>query len=78
MKYVPDNLEGFLTEVEKTLFKEAFKRRRFERKNTKIKEIYDILQRLKKSRSVCIPTNKTNSTKVIHIEDYKRWVSDHL
>ena len=73
-----DNLEGFLTAVEKTLLKEAFKRRRFERQNTKTKEIYEILQRLKKSRSVSVLTDKTNYTKVIHIEDYKRWVSDHL
>ena len=27
---------------------------------------------------VCVPTDKTNSTKVIQIEDYKHWVSDHL
>ena len=64
--------------MEKTLLKDAFKRRHFERQNTKTKEFYDILQRLKKSGSVCVPTDKTNSTKVIQIEDYKRWVSDHL
>ena len=73
-----DNLEGFLTAVEKTLLKEAFKRRRFERQNTKTKEIYYILQNLKKPGAVCVPTDNTNSTKVIQIEDYKRWVSDHL
>ena len=78
VKHGSDNLEGFLTVVEKTLLKEAFKRRRFERKNTKTKEIYDILQRLKKSGSVCVPTDKTNSTRVIQIEDYKHWVSNHL
>ena len=77
-KHGSDYLEGFLTAVEKTLIKEAFKRRRFERKNTKTKEIYDILQRLKKSGSVCVSTNKTNSTRVINIENYKRWVSNHL
>ena len=27
---------------------------------------------------VCVQTDKTNSTKVIQIEDYKRWVYDHL
>ena len=43
-KYGSANLEGFLTEVEKTLIKEAFKRQRFERQNTKTEEIYDILQ----------------------------------
>ena len=72
------NLEGFLTAVEKTLLKEMFKRRRFGRQNTKTKEIYDIFQRLKKYGSVCVPTEKTNSTKVIQIEDNKRWVSDHF
>ena len=78
MKHGSDNLEVFLTAVEKTLLKEAFKRRRFERQNKKTKEIYDILQRLKKSGYVCVPTDKTNSTRVIYIEDYKRWVSEHL
>ena len=73
-----DNLEGFLTAVEKTLLKEAFKHQRFERQNNKTKEIYDILQRMKKSVSICVPTDKTNSTKIIQIEDCKRWVSDHL
>ena len=43
-----------------------------------IYEIYEILQRLKKSGSVCVPTDKTNSTMVIQIKDYKCWISDHL
>ena len=33
---------------------------------------------MKKSGCVCVSTEKTNSTRVIKIEDYKRWVSDHL
>ena len=77
-KHGSDNLEWFLTAVEKTLLKEAFKRRHFERKNNKTKEIYDILQRLKKYGSVCIQTDKTKSTMLIQIEYYKRWVYYHL
>ena len=46
-KHGSDNLKGFLTAVEKTLIKEYFKRRRFERPNKKTSEIYDVLQRLK-------------------------------
>ena len=46
-KHVSDNLEGFLSAVEKTLIKEAFKRRRFEQPNRKTSEIYDVLQELK-------------------------------
>ena len=34
--------------------------------------------RIEKSGCVWVPTEKTNSTRVIKIEDYKRWVSDHL
>ena len=64
--------------MEKYLLKEAFRQRRFERTDKKTSEIYEVLQRLKKSRCVCVPTDKTNSTRVINIEDYKRWVSDHL
>ena len=33
---------------------------------------------MKKYGSVCVPTDKTNSTIEIKIEDYKRWVSNHL
>ena len=33
---------------------------------------------MKKSGCVCVPTDKTNYTRVIRIEDNKRWVSDHL
>ena len=51
-KHGSDNLEGFLTAAEKTLPKEAFKRWRFERQNTKTKEIYVILQRLNPDLSV--------------------------
>ena len=33
---------------------------------------------MKKYGCVCVPTDKTNSTRVIKIKDNKRWVSDHL
>ena len=33
---------------------------------------------MKKFGCVCVPTDKTNSTRVIKIEDYKRWISEHL
>ena len=42
-----DNIEGFLTAVEKTLLKEAFRRRHFERPNKKTREIHEVLQKLK-------------------------------
>ena len=71
-KRVSDKLEGFLTSVEKTLLKEAVKRRRFELPNRKTSEIYYVLQELEKSGCVCVPTDKTNSTRVINVYDYKR------
>ena len=77
-KHGSDNLKGFLIAVGKTLLKEAFKRRRFDRQNRKTVEIYDVLQELKKSGCVCVLTDKTNATRVIKIKDYKRWVSAHL
>ena len=46
-KHRSDNLEGFLTSVGKTLLREAFKRKRFDRQNRKTVEIYEILQELK-------------------------------
>ena len=76
-KHGSENLDGFLTAVVKILLKEDFKRRRFERLNKKTREIYEVLQRLKKSGSICVPTDKTNSMRVILIEYYRRWVSDH-
>ena len=55
-KHGSNNLEGFLTAVGKTLLKEAFQRRRFERPDKKTREIYQVLKKLKKSGSVCVPT----------------------
>ena len=49
-----------------------------ERPDKKTRETYKVLQKLKKSRIVCVPTYKTNSTRVIKIKDYKFWVSEHL
>ena len=77
-KHGSDNLEGFLTAVGKNLLKEAFKRRHFDRHNRKTVELYDVLQELKNPGCVYVPTDKTNTTRVIKIEDYKRWVSAHL
>ena len=77
-KHESDNLEGFVTAVGKTLLKESFKRRSFERPNKKTSEIYDVLQRLKKSGCACVLTHNTNYNRVIKIEGYKRLVSDHL
>ena len=54
-KHWSDNLEGFLTAVEKNLLKEPFKRRRFDRQNRKTVGIYDVLQELKKIRMCVCP-----------------------
>ena len=70
--------EGFLAAVEKIILKEDFRRQHFKRPNNKTREIYKALQKLEKSVSVCVPTDKTNSTRVIKIVDYKRWFSYHL
>ena len=67
VKHGSDNLEVLLTAVVKPLIKEAFRRRRFKRLNNKTREIYKVLQRLEKFVSVCVPTDKTNSTIIISI-----------
>ena len=64
-KHGSGKIEVFLTAVGKTLLGEAFRRQRFERLNKKIREIYDVLQKLNNSGSVYVLTNKTNSTRVI-------------
>ena len=46
-KHGSDDLEGFLNVVEKTLLKEAFKRRCSDRQNRKAVKIYNVLQELK-------------------------------
>ena len=33
---------------------------------------------MQKFGSICVPTDKTNSTGVIVFEDYRRWVYDHF
>ena len=70
-KHESDNLEGFPAAVVNTLLGEAFQSRRFERTNKKTREIYEVLQKLNKSGSVCVPAYKTNSTRVIQIEYLK-------
>ena len=77
-KHGSDNFEGYLTAVGKTLLKEAFQRHCIYHLNRKTSEIYDILQELKTIGCICVLTDKTNSTRVIKIKDYKRWVSYHL
>ena len=46
-KYGSENIEGFLTAVERTLLKEAFQRRHVERPINKTRKIHDFLQKLK-------------------------------
>ena len=77
-KHRSKNIEGFLTASRKTLLKEAFWHEHFEWLNMNTRDIYKGLQKLKKYGSVCVTTDKTNSTRVIQIKDYKRWVSNHL
>ena len=59
------SLEGFLPAIGKTLIKEVFRRRCFERLNKKTREIYEVLLKLKKSGSVCVPTDKNQTQKSI-------------
>ena len=72
------NIEGFLTTVGKISLKEDFRRRQFERPKNKTREIYEVIQKLKKYRSVSVLIDKTNPTRVIEIKDYKQCVSDHM
>ena len=76
--HVSDNFEGSLNIRRKTLLKEAFWLRRFERPNKKSREIHEVLQKLKKYGSVCVTIDKTKCTSVIQVEEHKWWVSVHL
>ena len=49
-----ENLKGFLKAVGKTLLKEAFRCQHLERPNKKTREIYKVLQELKKFGSVYV------------------------
>ena len=77
-KHGYDNLKGFLTAAEKPSPRRLLNANVLSARTDKNSEIYNVLQELEKSGCVCVPTDKTNSTRVINIEDYKRWVSDHL
>ena len=77
-KHSSDNIKVFLTAVERTLLKEEFLCQRFIRPNKKTRETQEVHQKMENPRSVCVTTNKTNSTRVINISDYKLWVSKNL
>ena len=63
--------------MEKTLLKEALQRLCFEVLNKETRKIQEVLQKTK-HMDLSVPTDKNNSNQLILINNYKRWVSNHI
>lgn len=46
--------------------------------NQRNSEISNLMKVLSKSSKVVVPTDKTNSFRIIELESYKKWVEEHL
>lgn len=68
--------KGFLRELERTLITKVSKDTLS--KHKRYENILLTLEELRKSKEVVIATDKTNSHKLISIENYKLWVTCHL
>ena len=72
-----ENLEGFLTAVENPP-KEGFLTPTLQTPEQENQSNLQSPSETERSGSVCVLIDKTNSTRVIEIECYKQWVSDHI
>ena len=84
-KYAPVGtpaLEAFFKELEETLFERLNnyyeKKSSAKEKPSTSSNIHNLLNILRKSSKVVVPTDKTNSFRVIELEDYKSQVLRHL
>jgi hypothetical protein len=73
-----EELETFLSAVEKEIMDKIFEKGNGCKSNSKSEDIKAVNKNLKFTSTVVIPTDKTNSFKCIHIEDYKNWTIKHL
>ena len=77
-RHVSKNLDSFLSTVEITPLKEAFRRLKFGQPNRKTRYIQEIIHDMKNSKTVWVPTDKTNSTCLVFVTNYQRWVKNYL
>ena len=74
-----EDVEAFLQTLENELLQQAFKIKHKKATNSRSERIKDLQQTLKKDiYNVVIPTDKTNSFKVVNTDHYIKWVLDHL
>ena len=74
-----EEVEAFLHELEQTLLDQAFEYNDKRVSCPKSSQIKHLQQQLRKNTStVVIPTDKTNSFRVVPITDYTKWVLGHL
>ena len=74
-----EEVEAFLTKLMKTLLDRAEKIKTYETEDLRsvaIKELQKSLQQ--DDRVAVVPTDKTNSFRVVLVEDYIKWINQHL
>jgi hypothetical protein len=67
----PEDLEAFLSGVEKQIMDKIFDTGNGYRPNLKSEDVKMVNKNLKLTSTVVIPTDKTNLFRCIHIDDYK-------
>jgi hypothetical protein len=72
------DLEAFLSAVDKEIMDQIFDKGNGYKPKPKLEDIKVVNRNLKFTSTVSIPTDKTNSFKCIHIDDYKNWSIKHL
>ena len=74
-----EEVEAFLTKLMKTLLERAEKIKTHETEDLRSVAIKELQQSLQQDdRVAVIPTDKTNSFRVVLVEDYIKWINQHL
>jgi hypothetical protein len=73
-----EDLEAFLSAVQREIINRVFEKRNEYSPNRKSENLTNACKNLQDTTTVAIPTDKTNSFKCIHIQDYKDWTIKHL
>ena len=71
-------VEGFITQLQRTLLKQLMDKRDSNKSNDKTQQIRMLQKKLKATDMVVVPTDKTNSFKMISKEEYIKQVKAHL
>ena len=77
-----EGLEAFLSAVQRVIIDQVFEKREMKdggrKPNTHSENLKNCCKNLEGTKTVVIPTDKTNSFRCVDIRDYKDWAIKHL